>query len=161
MIGRRPIRSESAPARGETIIGVPKNGSSRNPVETGEYPRANWNSWMIRNAAAKVAPDIRNIVTFPTANARLRNSLIGTIGARTRCSHHDERHQQRGTGHERADDLRARPSDVVRPHEGPDQCDDARGYERNADEVDPLRGTVAFRQQSASRARSRAARSGR
>ncbi len=36
MIGRRPILSESAPASGETIIGVPKKGSSRNPVETGE-----------------------------------------------------------------------------------------------------------------------------
>ena len=36
MIGRRPIRSERAPASGETSIGVAKNGSRRSPVETGE-----------------------------------------------------------------------------------------------------------------------------
>jgi len=36
MIGRRPIRSDSAPANGETTIGVPKNGKSRSPVEIGE-----------------------------------------------------------------------------------------------------------------------------
>ena len=36
MIGRRPIRSESAPASGETIIGVAKNGSRRSPVPSGE-----------------------------------------------------------------------------------------------------------------------------
>ena len=63
MIGRRPMRSEIAPANGETSIGVAKNGSSRSPAEIGEYPRANWNSWVIRNAAANVAPDMRNDVT--------------------------------------------------------------------------------------------------
>ena len=36
MIGRRPMRSESAPASGEMNIGVAKNGSSRSPVATGE-----------------------------------------------------------------------------------------------------------------------------
>ena len=34
--GRRPMRSETAPATGETSIGVAKNGSRRTPVETGE-----------------------------------------------------------------------------------------------------------------------------
>ena len=81
MIGLRPIRSEIAPAQGEMIIGVAKNGSSRSPAEIGEYPRANWNSWVIRKAAANVAPDMRNVVTVPTANAWLRNSPIGTSGA--------------------------------------------------------------------------------
>lgn len=36
MIRPRPTRSDSAPASGETIIGVVKNGSSRNPVPSGE-----------------------------------------------------------------------------------------------------------------------------
>ena len=86
MIGRRPMRSDSAPARGDTIIGVAKKGSSRRPVPIGEYPRANWNSWVIRNAAANVAPDMRNDVTFPTAKARLRNKRIGTMGPAARAS---------------------------------------------------------------------------
>ena len=34
--GRRPVLSDSAPASGEMIIGMPKNGSSRRPVDTGE-----------------------------------------------------------------------------------------------------------------------------
>ena len=38
-IGLRPILSEIAPANGEMTIGVAKNGSSRSPVEIGEYPR--------------------------------------------------------------------------------------------------------------------------
>ena len=42
---------------------------------------------MIRNAAANVAPDMRNAVTFPAANARLRNSPIGTSGASARRCH--------------------------------------------------------------------------
>ena len=36
MIGRRPIRSDRAPASGETNIGVAKNGSRRSPVPSGE-----------------------------------------------------------------------------------------------------------------------------
>ena len=36
MTGRRPMRSESAPASGEMNIGVAKNGSSRTPAQTGE-----------------------------------------------------------------------------------------------------------------------------
>ena len=86
MIGRRPIRSESAPASGETTIGVPKNGRSRRPAAIGEYPRANWNSWVNRNAAANVAPDIRNVVRLPAAKAELRNRRIGTMGSRAFCS---------------------------------------------------------------------------
>jgi len=34
--GRRPMRSETAPAIGEMNIGVAKKGSSRTPAETGE-----------------------------------------------------------------------------------------------------------------------------
>lgn len=34
--GRRPMRSETAPASGETSIGVAKNGSRRAPAATGE-----------------------------------------------------------------------------------------------------------------------------
>jgi hypothetical protein len=36
MTGRRPVLSDRAPASGEMIIGMPKNGSSRRPVDTGE-----------------------------------------------------------------------------------------------------------------------------
>ncbi len=136
MIGRRPIRSESAPAIGETSIGVPKKGSSRSPVETGEYPRANWNSWVIRNAAAKVAPDIRNVVRLPTAKARLRNIRNGSIGSRTRLLPPDQRQQQCATGHHGADDLRAQPTGIVGPHQSPDQGDDAGG-----DQVTPTRSS--------------------
>ena len=34
--GRRPVLSDRAPASGEMIIGIPKKGSSRRPVDTGE-----------------------------------------------------------------------------------------------------------------------------
>jgi hypothetical protein len=34
--GRRPTRSETAPATGEMSIGVAKKGSSRTPAATGE-----------------------------------------------------------------------------------------------------------------------------
>jgi hypothetical protein len=36
MTGRRPTRSETAPAIGEMSIGVAKKGSRRTPAETGE-----------------------------------------------------------------------------------------------------------------------------
>jgi hypothetical protein len=36
MTGRRPTRSEMAPAIGAMSIGVPKKGSRRRPAETGE-----------------------------------------------------------------------------------------------------------------------------
>jgi hypothetical protein len=36
MTGRRPMRSETAPAIGEMNIGVAKKGSRRTPAETGE-----------------------------------------------------------------------------------------------------------------------------
>jgi len=36
MTGRRPMRSETAPAIGEMNMGVAKKGSSRTPAETGE-----------------------------------------------------------------------------------------------------------------------------
>src|SRR6185312_12288785 len=86
MTGRRPTRSETTPAIGEINIGVAKNGSRRTPAETGEYPRASWNSWVTRKPAAKIAPFMRKVVALPTANARRRNSRSGTIGSRTRRS---------------------------------------------------------------------------
>jgi hypothetical protein len=36
MTGRRPMRSETAPAMGEMTMGVAKKGSRRTPAETGE-----------------------------------------------------------------------------------------------------------------------------
>ena len=36
MTGRRPMRSEMAPAIGEITIGVAKKGSKRTPAQTGE-----------------------------------------------------------------------------------------------------------------------------
>ena len=60
----------------------------------------------------------------------------------------DECDEQRGPSEQCAENLRARPTRVVRPHEPPHEAQHARGDERDAAKVQSLRPTVALGEQS-------------
>ena len=94
-----------------------------------------------------MAPDMRNVVRLPIAKSRPANRRSGTIGSATRLLPPDERSEQQRPGDEAADDLGARPADVVGAGERPDERDDAGGDEPDSDEVEPLRRAVALGQQ--------------
>src|SRR5262249_47838450 len=58
----------------------------------------------------------------------------------------DEGQQERTAGDKRCEDLRARPSDVVRTDQRPHHTDDAAADEPDTDKVEPLTRTVALRE---------------
>src|SRR5260221_706668 len=80
MSARYPIRSDSAPATTDRH-GVAVHGKRRRPVLSGEFPRANWKNWLVRNTAPKVAAVIRNNAPTAAEKVVLRNSGSGIIGS--------------------------------------------------------------------------------
>ena len=99
---------------------------------------------MTKSPPAKIAPDIRNVVTLPIAKSRTANRRSGTIGSAHRALPPEEDDEQRHARDQRAHDLGARPADVVGAAERPDERDDAGGDEPDSDEVEALRCAIAL-----------------
>lgn len=127
-MGRRPIRSDSAPAIGETIIGVAKNGSSRTPVEIGEVPARELELLRDQECRGEGGPGHEECRQVAGSEGR---------GAEEAHRHHrfghplfpaEKAEKERTTREERPDDLRARQSDVVRTDQCPHQTEDAAAY---------------------------------
>src|SRR6266567_955201 len=85
MSALHPIRSDNAPATGDRH-GVAVHGKRRRPVPSGEFPRANWKNWLVRNTAPKVDAVIRNNVPTAAEKVVLRNIDSGIIGSSARVS---------------------------------------------------------------------------
>ena len=71
-------------------------------------------------------------------NARSRKNRIGSIGSAARSSHATNAARNERTGHERGDDLRARPTVRVAVHEAPDDPEQSQPTEHHARHVERL-----------------------
>lgn len=78
--GRPPKRSERYPAKGATRIGIPVQGSIRNPASVGECPRPFCRNWLSRKIDPNIPRNISRLAALIPRKARLRNSRIGSIG---------------------------------------------------------------------------------
>ncbi len=84
--GRPPKRSDSGPAIGATIIGIPVHGSVRRPALSGEKWSATCRNWASRKIEPNIPAENRNDATLVAVNPRLANSRSGSIGVGARSS---------------------------------------------------------------------------
>src|ERR1700686_4179527 len=81
------MRSEKAPASGETRIGMAVQGRMRRPDCSGEYPCTVWKNCASRKIEPNIPKNMNRLETFASAKVRLRKKRIGGIGLSVRSSH--------------------------------------------------------------------------
>src|SRR5215216_2269169 len=82
-----PTRCTTFDESGATTIIAAANGRVRKPASNGVYPRTNCRYWVDRNTNPNRAKNTRLIVALAALNRRFRNSLMSSMGYRTRPSH--------------------------------------------------------------------------
>ena len=96
-------------------------GRKRRPVPSGESPRANWKNWLVRNAAEKIAPLIRNWVVTAAEKPVDRKMASGIIGSGARQLSNDEAQEQRRAEGQADQVVGASPAHLPAFDEAPDQ----------------------------------------
>ena len=124
-----------------------RTGADRLRRRPGEKWRASWNSSVTSSPPAKIAPDIKKVVTLPTAKSRSANRCDGSIGSATERSQTTDATSRtplaasvpRTSALSTSRPALARPSAQI-------EGDHPSGHEPDSDEIEALPGTVALGQ---------------